>query len=111
MATADYLGEFEALVLAAVLHAGDEANGARVYKELEARAHRDVSLPAIHVTLRRLEEKALLASSVGATSDKGGRPRRYYAVTTRGLDALREFRDTWRNVWRGLRIPDQGAGR
>jgi DNA-binding PadR family transcriptional regulator len=107
MGPVDTLGEFEALVLAAVIHAGADANGTGVYNAIEARSNRDVSLPAIHVTLRRLEEKALLTSEVGSTSERGGRPRRFYRATPRGARALHEFRDMWRNVWRGLRIPGQ----
>lgn len=106
MGHVDNLGEFEALVLAAVLHAGPTANGTGVYQTLEARAtNRDISLAAVHVTLRRLQDKGLLTSVVGSTSERGGRPQRYYQTTPQGAEALRAFRDTWQRVWRGLRIP------
>jgi PadR family transcriptional regulator PadR len=99
------LGEFEALVLASVIRAGADANGAAVYHEVVATSGQEVSLPAVHVTLRRLEDKGLLTSHAGTTSDRGGRPRRYYAATPAGTHAAAECRDLWRRVWRGLALP------
>lgn len=106
MGRGDHLGEFEALVLTAVVRAGAGANGTVVYGEIEARSGRDPSLPAVHVTLRRLEDKGLLASELGDRSQRGGRPRRFYRPTADGVRALQEFRDMWRNVWSGLELPD-----
>jgi DNA-binding PadR family transcriptional regulator len=106
MGQKEYLGEFEALVLTAVIRVGQEANGSAVYRELEVRSGREASLPAIHVTLRRLEEKGLLASETGEPSPRGGRPRRFYRPTANGVRALREFRSMWQSVWKGLDLPD-----
>jgi PadR family transcriptional regulator, regulatory protein PadR len=104
------LGEFEALVLTAVVRVGRGANGPAVYQEIEARAEgRDVSLPAVHVTLRRLEEKRLLTSEVGDASPRGGRPQRFFAPTPDGIRALHEFRALWQRVWHGLELPDPEA--
>jgi DNA-binding PadR family transcriptional regulator len=111
MSRGEHLGELEALILTAVLRVGKEANGTAVYREIEKRSGRNPSLPAVHVTLRRLEEKGLLESDVGDTSSKGGRPRRFYRPTADGVRALREFRDMWRKVWSGLELPDPGARR
>jgi PadR family transcriptional regulator, regulatory protein PadR len=109
MSRGDHLGEFEALVLTAVMRVGQGANGTAVYGEIEGRSGRDPSLPAVHVTLRRLEEKGLLASDMGASSSRGGRPRRFYRPTPDGVRALQEFRDMWRRVWQGLELPDPEA--
>ncbi len=109
MGRGDHLGEFEALVLSALVRAGPEANGTAVYREIEARTERNASLPAIHVTLRRLEEKGLLRSVVGDPSERGGRPRRYYRPTAEGIRALQAFRELWRRVWSGLELPDPEA--
>ena len=106
MGRGEHLGELEALVLAAVVRVRTEANGTAVYQEIEERSGRDVTLPAVHVTLRRLEEKGLLVSEVGELSPRGGRPRRFYRPTSEGVRALQEFRSMWRNVWRGLELPD-----
>ncbi len=109
MGRGEHLGEFEALILTAVMRVEQRANGTAVYQEIEARSGRDPSLPAVHVTLRRLEEKGLLASDVGEPSRRGGRPRRFYRPTPDGVRALREFREMWRKVWTGLELPDPKA--
>lgn len=111
MAGPDHLGELEALVLTAVVRVGKGANGAAVYREIQDSAGRDPSLPAVHVTLRRLEEKGLLASEEGTISPRGGRPRRYYRATRDGVRALQAFQGMWRNVWRGLQWPDVETGK
>jgi DNA-binding PadR family transcriptional regulator len=89
-----------------VVRVGEGANGTAVYQEIEARSGRNPSLPAVHVTLRRLEEKGLLTSQVGEPSRRGGRPRRFYRPTPHGVRSLREFREMWRSVWNGLELPD-----
>lgn len=109
MSRGEHLGEFEALVLTAVVRVGADANGTAVYEEIAARAGRDPSLPAVHVTLRRLEEKGLLTSSLGETSARGGRPPRFYSATPEGVRSLHGFRDMWQRVWRGLELPDPEA--
>ena len=103
------MGELEALVLVGVVRLGSGANGTAVYQALEARSAREFSLPAIHVTLRRLEEKGLLRSELGGSSPRGGRPRRFYRPTPLGIRTLKEFRDMWGRVWSGLRLPDPEA--
>jgi PadR family transcriptional regulator PadR len=109
MARGEHLGELEALILTAVVRVGEGANGTAVYQEIARRSGRDPSLPAVHVTLRRLEEKGLLSSEVGEPSSRGGRPRRFYRPTPDGVRSLREFREMWRSVWRGLELPDPEA--
>jgi PadR family transcriptional regulator len=106
MGRGEHLGELEALVLTGVVRLGSEANGTAVYQDLELRSQRGTSLPAIHVTLRRLEEKGLLRSDVMEPSPRGGRPRRFYRPTPEGIRALGDFRDMWGRVWRGLELPD-----
>ena len=84
------LGEFETLVLLAVLHLGDAAYPPAVRSEIERRARRPVSRGAVYVTLDRLEAKKLLVSRV-AEDDTGQitRPRRYYHATPKGVRAVR----------------------
>lgn len=106
MGQGEHLGELEALVLTAVIRVGRKANGKAVYQELEEQTGREASLPAVHVTLRRLEGKGLLASDVGKPSPRGGRPQRFYRPTPDGVRALRAFRTMWRNVWKGLELPE-----
>lgn len=109
MAKGDHLGELEALVLTGIVHAGPAASGPAVYEELEARSGREISLPSIHVTLRRLEEKGLLRSTTGSPPARGGRPSRHYRLTDDGVRALADFRAMWDRVWRGFELPDTEA--
>jgi DNA-binding PadR family transcriptional regulator len=83
------LGEFEVLILMAVLHLGEEAYPPAVRAEIERRAQRPVARGAVYVTLDRLEGKRLLGSALAPDSAAGGRPRRFYRVSPKGLRALR----------------------
>jgi len=97
------LGEFEKLVMLALLHLGDGAYGATIVQELEARTGRTASAGAVYVALRRLEEKDLVASRLGeATPRRGGRPKRFFKVTGDGLEALRRAREDWAAMMKGL---------
>jgi PadR family transcriptional regulator, regulatory protein PadR len=97
------LGEFEQLVLLAVLRAGDEAYGARILTEVRTAGGRRASRGAVYVTLGRLEEKGLLRARAGeAGPQRGGRPRRYLRVSGEGLRALRSSRARLLRLWTGL---------
>jgi DNA-binding PadR family transcriptional regulator len=97
------LGEFEQLVLLAVLRAGEGAYGTPILKELRSSGGRRVSRGALYVTLARLEEKGLLHSRAGESSPaRGGWPRRYVRVSVSGLRALRATRATLLRLWAGL---------
>ena len=79
------LGEFEQLVLIALVRLGDDAYGATVRREIEARACRQVAISAVYTTLDRLEGKGFVSSWVGApTAQRGGRRRRFYALRPAG---------------------------
>jgi DNA-binding PadR family transcriptional regulator len=81
------LGEFEVLVLLAVMHLGDRAYPPAVRTEIERRARRSVARGAVYVTLDRLEAKRLLVSHLASAAT--GRPRRTYSVAPKGLRAVR----------------------
>ncbi|HTM26461.1 MAG TPA: helix-turn-helix transcriptional regulator [Vicinamibacterales bacterium] len=84
------LGEFEQLVLIAVVRLGDDAYGATVRREIEARARRRLSISAVYTTLDRLERKGLVRSRIGnPTPQRGGRRRKYFALQPLGARALR----------------------
>lgn len=100
---APYLGEFEQLVLLAVLRLGDEAYAVPVRQAIEEAAARSVSRGALYTTLERLEAKGLLSSRMGEpTVERGGRARRYHAVTPAGLRALRAAREAVSRLSTGL---------
>ncbi len=89
MAKPKSLGEFEILVLAALLRLGESAYGAKVRTEIERRANRSVSVGALYATLGRMEEKGLVQSYTGgATASRGGRAKRFYTLTALGQEKL-----------------------
>jgi len=103
MAAPAYLGEFEQLLLLAILRLGAAAHGLDIARELEARAGRVVSRGALYTSLDRLEDKGLLRwKAAEGTPARNGLPRRLYFVTPAGMVALRASRDTLRRMWRGL---------
>src|SRR5689334_19640219 len=91
MAKGDSLGEFEQLVLLAILRLRADAYGMTVRREIEERTGRECAIGAIYATLDRLEQKRLVRSRETAPADdRGGRPRRIYQITTLGEKALEE---------------------
>ena len=97
------LGEFEQLVMFAVLRLDDDAYGASVRDELKGRAARDVSPGAIFTTLERLEGRGLVTSRYGdPTPERGGRRKRFYRLTAEGRRALARSFETVKRMARGL---------
>ena len=84
------LGDFEQLVMLALIRIGEGAYGMIVRREIEDRTGRNVSLGAVYATLDRLESKELVRSSIGqAGQARRGRAKRFFSVEAAGLDALR----------------------
>ena len=97
------LGEFEQLLLLAVLRLGDGAFGSRIGDELEDKAGRRVSRGALYSSLDRLQRKGYLAWELEApTEERGGHPARCFSLTPDGLAALREHRRAYRELAAGL---------
>jgi PadR family transcriptional regulator, regulatory protein PadR len=98
-----YLGEFEQIVLLAILRLRDEAYAIPIREEIEARTGRRVSRGALYTALDRLEAKRCLRSRMSdPLPERGGRSRRYFTVTPTGLAALRASRRALRQLWQGL---------
>lgn len=103
MAKGQYLGEFEQIVLAALLQLGDDAYGMTVRREIENRTGRAVSIGAVYATLERLESKGFVASFAGdPTPERGGRAKRFFRMKSDGQRALRESREALNSMLRGL---------
>ncbi len=99
----EFPGEFEVMVMLAVVRLGDDAYGWSVAQELERVAGRAVSSGALYTTINRLEQKGLLRTRQGeGTEDRGGRPRRYLALTPAGAESLRRARDAMKRLWAGV---------
>lgn len=98
-----YLGEFEELVLLAVLRLGDTAYGVTIRQLIEETAQRPTSIGAIYTTLDRLEQKGYLNSHQGeATAERGGRGKKYFRVNATGITALNEAMETRNRLKVGL---------
>jgi PadR family transcriptional regulator, regulatory protein PadR len=99
----DNLGDFEQLVMLAVLRLDDEAYGTSIREELKVRAERDVSPGAIFTALERLESRGLVSSRYGEpTAERGGRSKRFYKLTADGRRALARALRTVRRMVQGL---------
>ena len=95
-----HLGEFEELFLLTIAALGPEAYGVQIQRDIEARCRRSVSIGALHSTITRLEEKGFLTSwTGGATSERGGRSKRYYEVTNAGKKAVIEMKQLRDQLW------------
>ena len=110
MTTNLYLGEFEYAVLLAILHAGEDAYAVPVRSLIEERTGRSVARGALYTSIDRLEVKGFLRSSTrNAAPERGGRPRRYFTVSPRGLQALKTTHAALRNLTTGLEAVLEGS--
>ena len=101
----EFLGEFEQMVLLAILRRGDDAYGWTVAQELETVAERTVSSGALYPPLDRLEKKGLIRSWTGDGGPaRAGRPRRYLAVTATGARALEHARSAMDRLWSSVQL-------
>ncbi len=107
-----YLGEFELMLLLAVVHLGEQAYGVPISRELEAQRGRDVSVGSVYAALERLEAKGLVESSLGdPTPERGGKAKRYFRITKEGLRQVHETRRVLTRLWRALPDMKLGVGR
>ena len=105
MGKGDYLGEFEHVVLLAVLRLGDAPHGAMISAEIESATDRSPSIGAVHATLERLERKGLVSSWIGEpTPERGGKAKRHFKVEAEGLRALKAARRTLDRLHAGLSL-------
>ena len=97
------LGEFEQLVLFALLRLGPDAYGATIRREIEARTTRSLSISAVYTTLERLEQKGLVRSRIGEPSaERGGRRRKHFELLPLGARTLKVAYDAFSNMTEGL---------
>jgi DNA-binding PadR family transcriptional regulator len=97
------LGNFELMVLLAMLRVGDDAYGVPIARELEASSGKDVLLGSVYAALDRLEAKGLVSSRLGdPTPARGGRAKKYFKLTAKGVREVRDAQRTLVKLWRGL---------
>jgi PadR family transcriptional regulator PadR len=103
MTNRSYLGEFELMILLAVIHLGEDAYGVPISRELEKHRGREVSVGSVYAALERLETKGLVASSLGdPTPERGGKAKRYFRITKEGLSQVHETRRVLTRLWQTI---------
>jgi len=101
----DNLGDFEQLVMLAVMRLDDDAYGTSIRDELKTRAEREVSPGAIFTTLERLESRGLVTSRYGEpTAERGGRSKRFYRLSPEGRRSLAKAVRIARRMVQGLEL-------
>jgi PadR family transcriptional regulator PadR len=108
MTDRDYLGEFEHIVILAVLRLGDRAYGVTVRQEIDVRTGREVSIGAIYATLDRLEAKGYVKSYLGdPTPERGGRSKRFFYVAAKGVAAVNRTHRVLQSMTGGLNLVER----
>src|ERR1700732_3561073 len=103
MPARNYLGEFEHMIVLALLRLGDRADGVTVRQEIEFRTNREVSIGAVYATLDRLETKGYVKSNRGEpTPERGGRSKRFFRVTAKGEAAVNRTQRSLQSMTEGL---------
>lgn len=95
-----FLTDFELMILLAVLRCGDEAYGVQIARTIEQTTGRKVLLGAAYAALERLERTGLASSRVGLpTQERGGRAKKFFKVTARGLHAVKQTQQALEALW------------
>jgi DNA-binding PadR family transcriptional regulator len=103
MPRGEFVGGFELLVLLALIRLGDEAYGVPIADAIAESSGREVSQGSVYVTLDRLSRKGFVTSRVGEpTAERGGRAKRYFRITAKGLREVRRARQTLITLWNGV---------
>jgi PadR family transcriptional regulator, regulatory protein PadR len=104
MAVRDALTDLEFMILLSILRLAERAYGVTIGREIEELAKRTVTRAALYVALDRLEGRGLVSSTLGEpTPERGGRAKRYFSVTARGVRAVQETRRAFVALWSGIR--------
>ncbi len=109
MGKGEFLGEFEQMVILAILRLGENAYGMTVRRELEETAGRNVTFGTVYGTLERLEAKGFVTSSHADPEPvRGGRARRFFRVEPAGETTLARARDMMGRMWDGVSLATDG---
>ena len=97
------IGSLEETVLLIVLTLNGEGYGVSIAREYQQQTGREISVPAIHTVLKRLDGKGLVSSELGESSpSRGGRPKRHFSVTPYGIRVLKAWRETRSRLWQSV---------
>jgi DNA-binding PadR family transcriptional regulator len=105
------LGEFEQIVLLAILRLGNSAYGVSIRKEILERTGRTTSPGALYTTLDRLEEKGFVTVRLGnPTPERGGRSKRFFRVTPQGRAVVAAAQRSYQRLLQGIALPGFSKG-
>jgi DNA-binding PadR family transcriptional regulator len=97
------LSNFELMVMLAIIRIGDDAYGVSISNEIEEATGSEVLLGSVYDALKRLEEKGLISSTLGETTpERGGRAKRYFRATSKGVRLVRDTQRSLVQLWSGL---------
>jgi PadR family transcriptional regulator len=100
---ANPVSNFELMVLLALIRLGDEAYGVPISKEIEEHSGHDVAVGSVYAALERLRDRGFVTSAVGEpTPERGGRAKRYFNVTAKGMKVVQDTQRTLTRLWDGL---------
>ena len=103
MANPNAISNFELVVMLALIRLGDTAYGVPISEEIIRQSGHDVALGSVYAALERLEGRSLVVSSVGEpTPERGGRAKKYFKVTGKGLEVVRDTQQILTRMWTGL---------
>jgi PadR family transcriptional regulator PadR len=98
-----HFGEWELMVLLALMRLGEDAYGVPICREIEAQTGREPAVGSVYATLERLEEKGFVDSELGKpTAERGGRAKKYFRITDNGVREVRKTQSDLMNLWSGL---------
>jgi PadR family transcriptional regulator PadR len=108
MSRTDTLGEFEQLVLLAIVRLSTDAYGSTIRREIEQRTGRSIAIGALYTALDRLERKGYVSSRLSdPTPQRGGRAKRFFYLRPAGAAALERSRDALTRMWAGIELDVQ----
>ena len=97
------LSNFELMVMLAIIRIGDDAYGVSISNEIEETTGSEVLLGSVYDALARLEDKGLISSALGeATAERGGRAKRHFRATSKGIRLVQETQRSLMKLWKGL---------
>jgi DNA-binding PadR family transcriptional regulator len=103
MGKGDFLGEFEQLLLVALIRLGPNAYGVPIRQEISKRTGREVPIGQVYATLDRLERKGYVSSRLGEpTPERGGRAKRYFQIEAPGIRAFNASQQMMARMAEGL---------
>jgi PadR family transcriptional regulator, regulatory protein PadR len=103
MADGSSIGTSELLILLALMRLGDDAYGVPIAREIEETSGRAIALASVYATLDRLEDKGFVVSELGEpTAERGGRAKKYFTITGKGVSEVRAAKRSLTKLWKGL---------